>query len=96
MRILGREFTQVRPFTYSLDLPGDEKLQVVKCLHHWQADVGTAFGYGPTAEDAVRELLVTAGEELSEHQRMSMHRDALERAMVRNLNALEDLCKKHS
>jgi hypothetical protein len=96
MLILGREFTQVRPFTYTyqLDLPGDEKLQVVKCLHYWQANVGSAFGYGPSAADAVRELLVTAGEELSEFQRTSMHRDALERVMVRNLNALEDLCKK--
>lgn len=94
MIILGREFTQIRPFTYSLILPSGEKLQVVQCEHHWQADVGTSFGYGPTAEDAVRELLDMAGEELSEFLRESMHRDALERGMVRTLNALEDLCKK--
>lgn len=91
MLVLGREFEDAKG-TYRLALSPTETLVVFKSPGYWSATVGDSFGYGPTPEGAIRELLETAGGDLSEFQRVSMHRAALEHVMAANLRALEKLC----
>lgn len=96
MIILGRKFVHIKAGRWEYPLPCNSR--VVLCLnaHHWHAHLSGeqgADGYGSAPEAAILALLESAGEQLSEFQQESMHRDALERVMVRTLNALEDLCK---
>ena len=91
MLILGREFEDAKG-TYRLALSPAETLVLFHGPHYWQADLGDVQGFSATPEGAIRELRETAGYHLSEFQRVSMHRAALEHVMAANLRALEELC----
>lgn len=92
MLVLGREFADVRPAHYEHLLRPGAMLGLTRCPHYWQASLATVHGFGDTPEEALRNLLEMTDEALSDWQRESMNRDAVEQHMRLDREALEALC----